>query len=76
MAKSVRYMIDTPLAPSPIAVLYRRTEGEKTLKFDEWNSNTKKWTPSSSACDAFCGEYVLADPIDESEALEIIEQAS
>ena len=67
-----KYMIDRPIVEHDGLTLYRRTGHD----FHIWTSSAKKWRPSASACDAFSGDYILADDISESEALKLIERYS
>lgn len=75
MDKQVDYLSAVDMPPGHY-VFYRRIRSLKGLCFEAWNSKTRTWEPNEKACDAFIGLDVYADPIEESEVLQIIEEST
>jgi len=78
MVEQNKYMVAINTSKSH-RVFYKETRyfnGDTPCGLDNfvWNSKTKEWKHSTCAIDAFMGFDIYADPIEESEVLDYIEQ--
>lgn len=71
----VSYRIATDSSPGHY-VLFRQIHSQSGLNYAMWNSKHKVWKYDEDACGAFIGFVDHTEPIDESEAMKIIEQFS